>query len=160
MRTVHSRRAALTAAVMLAAAGTTLAVIPSAAADQTLQLVTIAVPDRQTFLDPDEQLSPGDAEVFLDDVQRRGRTVGTEAGVCTIVTVSTSRLVVTCTATLMLPDGQITLQGVNDEDPTVGPTDFRWAVTGGTGRYADARGQATGTFRPGSDTVDLEVRLS
>jgi allene oxide cyclase-like protein len=155
-----ARRAAVAAAVLLAGAGTALAVVPSASADQALLLTTIAVPDRNTDLDLGESgLSPGDTQVFLDDVQRNGRTVGTNAGSCTITTVSESRLAVACTATLTLPEGQLTFQGASDEDPAVGPTGFVWAVTGGTGRFADAGGEATGTFRPGTDVVDLEVRL-
>jgi hypothetical protein len=150
----------LAVAALLAAGGTTLAVIPAAAADQPLRLATVAVPDRDTGLDLGAPgLSAGDTEVFLDDVQRRGQTVGTEAGSCTITSVSASRLVAACTATLLLPEGQLTFQGVNDENPAVGPTSFLWAVTGGTGRYAGATGEVTGTFRPGTDTVDLNVRF-
>ncbi len=157
--TRRTRRTAL-AAVLLAGAGTALAVVPATAADQPLRLVTVAVPDRNTDLDLGEPgLSAGDTQVFLDDVQRDGRTVGTGAGSCTITAVSESRLAVTCTGTLTLPEGQLTLQGVGEEDPTVGPTSFTWAVTGGTGRYSGAAGEATGTFRPGTDLVDLEVRL-
>ena len=158
--TSRTRRAAVTAAVLLAGAGTAWAVVPSATADQPLRLASVAVPDRNTDLDLGEPgLSAGDAQVFLDDVQRDGRTVGTSAGSCTITTISESRLAVHCTATLTLPEGQLTSQGAGEEDPTVGPTGFTWAVTGGTGRYAGAAGEVIGTFRPGTETVDLEVRL-
>ena len=46
-----------------------------------------------------------------------------------------------------------------DEDPATGPAGYTWAVTGGTGHHAGAAGEVVGTFRPGTDTVDLEVRL-
>ena len=158
--THRTRRVALTAAVLLAGAAAAVAVVPAASADQTLRLTTVAVPDRNTDLDLGEPgLSAGDTQVFLDDVQRGGRTVGTSAGSCTVTAVSESRLAVVCTATLTLPEGTLTLQGVGDEDPTVGPTGFEWAVTGGTGRFADAGGELTGTFRPGTDVVDVEIRL-
>ncbi len=158
--TPRTRRAALTAAVLLAGAGTALAVVPTAAADTTLRLTTVAVPDRNTDLDLGEPgPSAGDTQVFVDDVQRNGRTIGTSAGSCTVTSLSESRLSVACTATLTLPRGQITAQGAADEDPGAGPTGLVWAVTGGTGRYAGAGGEVVGTFRPGSDVVDLEVRL-
>ncbi|MCZ2860147.1 allene oxide cyclase barrel-like domain-containing protein [Blastococcus sp. VKM Ac-2987] len=155
-----TRRAALTAAALTAGAASALAVLPSAAADQPLRLTTVAVPDRNTDLDLGEPgPSAGDTQVFLDDVQRNGRTVGSSAGSCTIVTLSESRLVGACTATVTLPEGSLTVQGAFDEDPAVGPTSFVWAVTGGTGRYTGAAGEVTGTLRPGTDTIDLEVRL-
>ena len=157
-----TRRTALAAVVLVAGAGTALAVVPAATADPTLRLVSIAVPERNTDLDLGEPgPSAGDAQVFLDDVQRDGRTVGTNAGSCTITTITETRLAVHCTATLTLPEGQITVQGAAEEDPGVGPTGFTWAVTGGTGRWAGAGGEVTGTFRTDtdSDAVDLEVRL-
>jgi hypothetical protein len=123
-------------------------------------LRTVLSESANTDLDLGEPgLSAGDTQVFLDDVQRGSRTVGTSAGSCTLTAVSESRLAVACTATLTLPEGQITLQGAGDEDPAVGPTGFVWAVTGGTGRFADAGGEATGNFRPGTDIVDLMIRL-
>jgi hypothetical protein len=155
-----ARRTAVAAAVLIAGAASALAVLPTADAHQSLRLVTIAVPDRNTDLDLGAPgPSAGDANVFVDDVQRDGRTVGTSAGSCTIATISDSRLVGACTATVTLPEGSLTVQGAFDEDPQVGPTDFVWAVTGGTGRYATARGDVSGTFRPGTDITDLEVRL-
>ena len=153
------RRTALAAAV-LAGAGSLLVAVPAAAGDDPLRLTTVAVPDRTTDLDLGEPgPSAGDTQVFLDDVQRDGETVGTNAGSCTLTMFTEERLVGACTATLMLPEGTITTQGVFDEDPSAGPTGFTWAVTGGTGRYTTARGEATGTFRPGTDLVDLEIRL-
>jgi hypothetical protein len=155
-----ARRTALTAAVLTAGAASALAVLPSAAADQPLRLTTMAVPDRNTDLDLGEPgPSAGDTQVFVDDVQRNHRTIGTSAGSCTILSLSDIRLVGTCSATVTLPEGSLTVQGAFDEDPQVGPTGFVWAVTGGTGRYATARGEVVGTFRPGTDIVDVEVRL-
>lgn len=155
-----THRTVLATAVVLTGAGTALAVAP-AAADETLRLVTVAVPDRNTDLDLGEPgPSTGDTQVFLDDVQRDGETVGTAAGSCTVVALSEARLAAACAGTLTLPEGRITTQGAFDEDPTVGPAGFTWAVTGGTGRYAGAGGEVVGTFRPDSDVVDLEVRLS
>jgi len=155
-----SRPALLIGTVLVAGAASALAVLPAAAADQPLHLTTVAVPDRNTDLDlGDPGPSAGDTQVFLDDVQRDGRTVGTSAGSCTVTTISESRLAAACSATLLLPEGSLTTQGAFDEDPATGPTGYTWAVTGGTGSYAGAAGEVVGTFRAGTDTVDLEVRL-
>jgi allene oxide cyclase-like protein len=153
----RTRGITLTAAV-LAGAGSLLVAVPAAAGDDPLRLTTVAV--RNTDLDlGDPGPSAGDTQVFLDDVQRDGETVGTNAGSCTVTTFTETQLVAACTATLMLPKGTLTTQGVFDEDPSAGPAGFVWAVTGGTGRYAAAGGEVTGTFRPDSDIVDLEVDL-
>ena len=155
-----ARRTALTATVLVAGAASALAVLPAASADQPLRLTSVAAPDRNTDLDLGEPgPSAGDTQVFLDDLQRDGRTVGTSAGSCTVTTLSETRLVAVCTTTLTLAEGSLTTQGTFDEDPSVGPTGYTWAVTGGTGRYAEAAGEVVGAFRPGTDTVDLEVRL-
>ena len=156
----RSTRGITLIAAVLAGAGSLLVAVPAAAGDDPLRLTTIAVPDRNTDLDlGDPGPSAGDTQVFLDDVQRDGETVGTNAGSCMLAVFTETRLAGTCTATLMLPEGTITTQGATDEDPSVGPTGFVWAVTGGTGRYAGAGGEVTGTFRPGTDIVDLEVDL-
>jgi allene oxide cyclase-like protein len=155
-----SRPALLIGTVLVAGAASALAVLPAAAADRPLHLTTVAVPDRNTDLDlGDPGPSAGDTQVFLDDVQRDGRTVGTSAGSCTVTTISESRLAAACSATLLLPEGSLTTQGAFDEDPATGPAGYTWAVTGGTGSYAGAAGEVVGTFRAGTDTVDLEVRL-
>jgi hypothetical protein len=155
-----SRPTLLIGTVLVAGAASALTVLPAAAADQPLHLTTVAVPDRNTDLDLGQPgPSAGDTQVFLDDVQRDGRTVGTSAGSCTLTTISDTRLAGACTATLILPEGSLTTQGAFDEDPATGPAGYTWAVTGGTGRYAEAAGEVVGAFRPGTDTVDLEVRL-
>jgi hypothetical protein len=139
-------------------AGSLLTVVPAAAGDQPLRLSTEVI--RNTDLDlGDPGPSAGDTQVFLDDVRRDGRSIGTSVGSCTLAEFTETRLIGQCTATLTLPKGTITAQGVFDENPGEGPTGFIWAVTGGTGRYTDAGGEVTGTFRPDSDVVDLEIRL-
>jgi hypothetical protein len=146
------------AGAVLAGAGSLLIAVPASAHDHSLRLTTVAA--HNTDLDlGDPGPSAGDTQVFLDDVQRNGTTVGTSAGSCTITLFTETRLVGACTATLMLPEGTITAQGAFDEDPSAGPSGYVWAVTGGTGRYAGAGGEVTGTFRPGTDIVDLEVDL-
>ena len=101
-----SRPTLLIGTVLVAGAASALTVLPAAAADQPLHLTTVAVPDRNTDLDLGQPgPSAGDTQVFLDDVQRDGRTVGTSAGSCTVTTISETRLAGACTATLVLPGG-------------------------------------------------------
>lgn len=64
----------------------------------------------------------------------------------TRIVVEESRGTWVCTHVLALADGHIILQG---EDPA-GPGTYVLAVTGGTGLYRDARGEA--------DAVDIEER--
>jgi hypothetical protein len=154
------RRPVLVAATVAAlGTGATLLVTAPAAADQTLRLTTIA--GQNTDLDLGEPgFSTGDTQVFEDDVHRNGRSVGSAVGSCTIASLAETRMVVHCVATLAFDDGSsITAQGAGVENPQEGPDGFRWAVTGGTGRYRGAGGEAVGTFRPGTDIVDVEVRL-
>ncbi|MGY1807741.1 dirigent protein [Blastococcus sp. SYSU D00669] len=158
----RSRRTVLALAAVVAGA-TVLGTVP-AAADQTLRLTTIASGNTDLDLAPGEP-GPGDVQVFHDEVrQRDGRRAGTAEGACTITSFSETSLSAYCSATVLFDNGSsLTLQGGFDEDPSVGPTEFRWAVTGGTGRYRAASGEATGTFRDdqvdGFDAVDLEIRL-
>ncbi|KGH45670.1 hypothetical protein IN07_16395 [Modestobacter caceresii] len=156
-RTV-SRPAAIGAAGVVLVAGSLLTVVPAAAGDQPLRLSTEVV--RNTDLDlGDPGPSAGDTQVFLDDVRRDGRSIGSSAGSCTLAEFTETRLVGHCAATLTLPKGTITVQGAFDENPSQGPTGYVWAVTGGTGRYADAGGEVRGTFRPDTDIVDLEIHV-
>ena len=154
-----SRRTLLTAALLVGAGATTAVVVPAASADQPLRLSTSLV--RNTDLDLGEPgFSTGDVQVGLDQVQRRGKTVGSSTSTCVIVDLSETRLLGHCTSTLTLPEGSITSQGSFEENPQQGPSGFTWAVTGGTGRYAGDGGEVTGRFRPGTDVVDLEIRFS
>jgi hypothetical protein len=59
-------------------------------------------------------------------------------------------------ATIVLRDGQITLQGVVDNSKPDAPVAV--AVTGGTGRYEGARGSAN--IRESRSAVSLELRFT
>lgn len=156
-RTV-SRPAVIGAAGVVLVAGSLLTVTSAAADDRPLRLSTEVI--RNTDLDLGEPgPSAGDTQVFLNDVRRDGRSIGSSAGSCTLAEFTETRLVADCTATLTLPRGTIAVRGVFDEDPSQGPTGYVWAVTGGTGRYADAGGEVRGTFRLDTDIVDLEIHV-
>jgi hypothetical protein len=157
---LRTRRTALVAALLATAttAGV-LAVGSTAAAGDSFE-VTSANP-QNTDLDLGEPgPSAGDTQVFVDELRRDGRVVGDSSGACTLVLFTETRLVGSCATTMSFTDGSsLVLQGAFDEDPQVGPSGFRWAVTGGTGTYAGASGEAIGTFRPNSDIVDIQISL-
>jgi hypothetical protein len=95
--------------------------------------------------------SVGDRFVFGDDVFRGGRQVGILGGECTLTRLEPSPLpegqeptsgTFNCVATIRLPKGQMTLQGLFTFSEQAGNR-VKIAITGGTGAYRTARGQAT-----------------
>jgi hypothetical protein len=82
---------------------------------------------------------------------QRGRQVGDEGGTCPIVDVAQG--LIHCTGTIRLAGGQLTFQGLTTTAPTK-----EIAITGGTGRYQGAGGQAT-LVEAGDGTGSLTVRL-
>ena len=88
--------------------------------------------------------SLGDELIISESLAWRGRDVGTSGIVCTVTHATPPYDVLTfhCVATLSLRRGQITLQGlieVQGEDDN-GP--WRVAITGGTGAFRGAGGEA------------------
>jgi hypothetical protein len=88
--------------------------------------------------------SVGDRLVFSETLFRRGHEVG-ESGVdCVIVEVTPPYDVLTlqCVATLSLRRGQITLQGLIEVQGEDDPGPWTVAITGGTGAFRGASGEA------------------
>jgi hypothetical protein len=151
---VRSKRAAGAAIVTLMAlalsSGTAVADGKGKRKGDTLRLV--AVESQSAFIDlGDPGPSLGDEIVFSEVLKKRGREAGTSGGVCvaTEVTPPYTSITYQCVATLSLDRGQITLQGLGEiqGEGDMGP--FRLAITGGTGAYRGASGEAT--FRRVSD---------
>ena len=101
--------------------------------------------------DGDGATSLGDYTVFHDILLRDGQQVGDEGGTCPIVDIQQG--LIHCTGTIRLPGGQLTFQGLT----TTAPTKLV-AITGGTGRYQGAGGEAT-LVEFGDDTGTLTIRL-
>jgi hypothetical protein len=82
-----------------------------------------------------------------------GRAVGRGGGACQIVAPAPGpdRFTFHCTMTLSLSAGQIALDGLATFGEQ-GPQPMRMAITGGTGKYRTARGQATVRERPSGET--------
>ncbi len=92
--------------------------------------------------------SVGDQLVFSDTVYRNGTEFGTSVSTCVMAKVTATTATCAQVVAFALPDGQLTLQGI-----TVGPNrppkpgeqfGFALAVTGGTGAYRTASGDADG----------------
>jgi hypothetical protein len=111
---------------------------------KTLRL--IARESQSEFLDlgtPGPSL--GDQFVFSEVLFRRGRgEVGMSGGVCTVTEALPPYDVLTfqCVATLRLRRGQITLQGLIEVQGEDDPGPFKVAITGGTGAFSGAGGEA------------------
>jgi hypothetical protein len=93
----------------------------------------------------------GDQYVLSDTLYRDGRRVGRDAATCTVVTAEGDSI---CDLVLVLPEGHVMVRGLLPASPGT----IRLAVTGGTGRYATARGDVVLIQKESSS--DLTVRLA
>jgi hypothetical protein len=138
----------LAAAVVVAA----VAVPAASAAPQTLRLTSVET--SFTTSRPITKAAPprvGDQLIFSDVLYDSGRRVGKAENLCTIV--SAARI--QCLLTAHLPKGDVVLSGSVPKNAKVS----HFAVIGGVGAYAAARGEATG--REVSATRSLiELQLS
>ena len=100
--------------------------------------------------------SIGDQLVFSDRIlDRAGRQVGVEGGVCSITAVLAAGFQVHCAGTVSLPGGQIAFQGLVTDTP-----EKRMAVVGGTGRYRTAAGELTVLELGENEAGTLTIRLA
>jgi hypothetical protein len=102
-------------------------------------------------------LSPGDIYVFVDDVffaSAPSVRVGQALGRCTLIDPATARF--GCLINTSLPDGSITTDGTLINQPGARSTG---AITGGTGRFRNARGEGVLDLGPpeGPHRVTLRV---
>jgi hypothetical protein len=84
--------------------------------------------------------------VVTEDLFRQANKVGSDHAVCTLTRLEpptgTLKRFACSVATLVLPEGQITVQGVRTGSLTQPlPPPFVQAITGGTGAYQTAHGQ-------------------
>lgn len=102
-------------------------------------------------------VSPGDIYVFVDDVFLSSAPtvrVGQALGRCTVIDPATARF--GCAITTSLPGGQVMTDGTLVNAPGATSTG---AITGGTGRFRNARGEGVLDLGPpeGPHTVTLRV---
>jgi hypothetical protein len=152
VRTRHAVHAAVVAFIALAVLvfGSASAAAGGKGKRDTLRLVGTEI--QSEFLDlGDPGPSLGDEIVFSEVLRERGREVGTSGGVCVATEAVPPYTSVTyhCVATLSLRRGQITLQGLVEFQGEEDMSPFTVAITGGTGAYRGAGGEAR--IRPVSD---------
>jgi hypothetical protein len=137
---------AISAAVVLLAAATyAVTGTASTAAPAPRQLTLTATTTHESLLNlsgtPDDPT--GNQFVSAQDLYRGHRKVGAGAASCQIIdVVGPEQLRVQCIASLSLPAGQLSAQGLPVVDETENRP-FTLAITGGTGAYAGAEGQVT-----------------
>jgi hypothetical protein len=132
-------------ALVLAGAAVTVAAASSAGASrhraETIRLVAKQTQATVLVLAAAGHGPIGNQFLTTDDVFRQGRKVGDDASVCQVVAEPdhASRRF-QCVATVSLPEGQLTAQGLATVTET-SPQPFTLAITGGTGAYRTAHGQ-------------------
>jgi hypothetical protein len=110
--------------------------------------------------------SIGDRFIFSGNLVRNGKRVGVGAGDCVTVLFTPGpdpqgepeAATDQCTATVSLPKGQITVQGLVDR---TGPVPIKLAITGGTGAYRTAHGEleTSGPNDQGDERLTLKLIL-
>jgi hypothetical protein len=134
---------------------------------QTLNLTIQTVQEAQLDLGP-TGFTVGDRFVFSESVRRGSQQVGTDGGECTFTRLEPSPVpqgqeptsaTANCVATIQLPKGQVTLQGLVSFSEEAGNR-FTIAITGGTGAYRTAHGEATITENEDENGPDqLQLKL-
>jgi hypothetical protein len=96
--------------------------------------------------------STSDQFVFTNDLKRDGQTVGEDGGTCTVTRIAADgQTTLHCLGTNSLPGGQISVQGLTSPGKP-----FVFAITGGTGRYSDARGEV---FGENTSPTTMKIRI-
>ena len=116
----------------------------------------VGTPIQSDFIDlGDPGPSLGDEFIASETLFRRGNEVGEAGIVCTTTEVVGPYDVQTlhCVATLSLRKGQITLQGLIEVQGMDDPGPFTVAITGGTGKFRGASGEARIRDRANGTTV-------
>lgn len=105
---------------------------------ETIKLIGHSSPNGPFVIDnppkggPNRPPSPGDQFGVYDKLTRNGKPYGIDAGACTAVNFP----IANCTVTAKLPKGEVAVEGLinfNEKKNTL-------PVTGGTGKYKNARG--------------------
>jgi hypothetical protein len=135
----------VTIAMVLAGAAVTVTAASSTSATrnpaETIRLVAKQTHATVLVLAAAGQGPIGNQFLTTDAVFRQGRKVGDDASVCQVVAEPdhASRRF-QCVATVSLPEGQLTAQGLATVTET-SPQPFTLVITGGTGAYRTAHGQ-------------------
>ena len=148
----HARATAMAASFAAAALVSGICASSGGASSGVASLRFYERPGPTTIVDnapKGKKAGRGDLILYANPVfDRQGTQVGTDHGVCTVLSVGQSQ----CDATLVLPKGQIVTHGVGAR------TSFEVAVLGGTGAYAGARGTMTAhPIKDGASTILISL---
>lgn len=150
MSTAARRTSIALAAAAVAVAATTAA----ASGDGGREVISFTTKQaHQTLLDNGE---PGfgvdDIVIYSNDLYQRGRKIGEDGGTCTVIRVAPGgEATMYCAGNNTLPGGQISVAGF-----AAPGAPFELAITGGTGRYRRAHGQAVGR---NTSPTEMEISL-
>jgi hypothetical protein len=160
---VRTRLRLYTAALAVVALGVLVSGTTVASAHgggkKTLRIVATEI--QSEFLDlGDSGPSLGDELVFSERLSVHGREVGTSGVVCTVTQAVPPYdvLMFHCVGTLSLRRGQITLQGLIEVQGEDDPGPFSAAITGGTGAFRGAGGEAV-ILQVGATTSIYKLRF-
>jgi allene oxide cyclase-like protein len=102
-------------------------------------------------------LNPGDRFVSSGDLLREGEKIGDAGLDCTVIRVHAPASLYSCVSGAALPGGQIAFQSLSAVDPA--NVSATAAVTGGTGRYRTAHGEATLSVPAAGGLGEVTIRL-
>ncbi len=128
---------AATASATSVAAGS-----PAVARAGTVISFTLKETSNQSFeLGKGHGVRVGWVQLNADDLMQGTKQIGHDGASCVITRFGGGTADDLCTITMVLPGGQIDLQGLTTSTKS-GPGPFQLAITGGTGTYRTARGYA------------------
>ena len=155
MRTLVAAVAA--AGITAVVGGATVALAqPHSATGSTIKLAAHQTSEKSVDVGH-KGYGPGDEDVSAARLTSGGTTAGTFDGVCTATLVAKTAGHQLCTQTFRLNKGEVTSTG-SVTAGKAGPAPFNWAITGGTGSYAKARGYVH--VIPGNKTVHMVMHLT
>jgi hypothetical protein len=155
MRTLLATLTATTLATTLGGAGVALA-LPDDATTSAIAVIAHQQTDKQINAGP-KGLSPGDRDVSSARLTHAGAAYGSFDSVCEVTLATKSSVHELCSQTFNLPEGAITSAG-GVVSGARGPAPFDWAITGGTGPYAEATGSVH--VVPGNRAVRMTINLT
>lgn len=100
--------------------------------------------------------SAGDVQLDTASIRERGHAAGTATNTCQVFSATSRQVVLQCRLDLVFSTGQLVAEGT--VITAHGGSTYRMAVTGGTGRYARARGQLS--VHPGGSDISVDLHAT
>jgi hypothetical protein len=155
-RTIRTRLGIAFALALVAAAGTVTAARATSGREASGRVIHFTTKQaHQSVIDNGTSgFGVDDIVVFSNDLYQGDTRIGEDGGTCTVVRAGDGGgLTMHCIGTNTLPGGQIAVQGLAAPGEP-----FELAITGGTERYRDVRGQVIGK-NTSATTMDITLVL-